>query len=66
MDTKQLRTFKVAAECLNFTQTAVRLNFAQSSVTAQIQALEREVGRPLFERLGKKIALTESGQAFKK
>lgn len=66
MDTKQLMTFKVAAECLNFTRTAHRLNFAQSSVTAQIQALEREIGKPLFERLGKKMILTDSGRQFKR
>ena len=34
MEIKQLITFKVAAHTLNFTQTA-KLNFAQSSVTAQ-------------------------------
>ncbi|MCQ2011442.1 LysR family transcriptional regulator [Sporolactobacillus sp. STSJ-5] len=65
MDTKQLLTFKIAAENLNFTLTARHLHFAQSSVTAQIQALERELGQPLFERLGKKIFLTEAGRQFK-
>ncbi|MFT8390626.1 MAG: LysR family transcriptional regulator [Sporolactobacillus sp.] len=65
MDTKQLTTFKIAAECLNFTQTARRLNFAQSSITAQIQALEREIGCPLFERIGKRLRLTNSGHVFK-
>lgn len=65
MDIKQLLTFKVAAECLNFSQTARQLNFAQSSVTAQIQALEREMGKPLFERLGRSIKLTDSGRVFK-
>ncbi|MET1250020.1 LysR family transcriptional regulator [Sporolactobacillus sp. STCC-11] len=66
MDTKQLLTFKIAAENLNFTLTARQLHFAQSSVTAQIQALERELGQVLFERLGKKIRLTEAGRQFKK
>ncbi|MCO7126521.1 LysR family transcriptional regulator [Sporolactobacillus shoreicorticis] len=66
MDTKQLLTFKIAAETLNFTRTARQLHFAQPSVTAQIQALERELGQPLFERLGKKIKLTKSGIDFKK
>lgn len=65
MDTKQILTFKIAAETLNFTRTARQLHFAQSSVTAQIQALERELGHALFERLGKKIKLTESGLQFK-
>ncbi|WML42064.1 LysR family transcriptional regulator [Neobacillus sp. OS1-2] len=55
----------MAAENLNFTQTAKLLNFAQSSVTAQIKALESEVGKPLFERLGKRLIWTEAGRQFK-
>jgi DNA-binding transcriptional LysR family regulator len=65
VDTKQLLTFKIAAENLNFTQTAKQLHFAQSTVTAQIQTLEHELGQVLFERLGKKIRLTEAGRQFK-
>lgn len=65
MEIKQLITFKIAAENLNFTQTAKMLNFAQSSVTAQIKALEEEIGKPLFERLGKRIILTDAGNQFK-
>ncbi|MFB4166819.1 LysR family transcriptional regulator [Virgibacillus sp. JSM 102003] len=65
METKQLITFKTAAETLNFTKTAKILNFAQSSVTAQIKALEKELDTPLFERLGKRLYLTESGRQFK-
>ena len=64
MNTKQLVTFKIAAETLNFTKTANILNFAQSSVTAHIKALEEELGKPLFERLGKRLALTEAGREF--
>ncbi|QQK75586.1 LysR family transcriptional regulator [Salicibibacter cibarius] len=65
MEIKQLITFNAAAESLNFTQTARVLNFAQSSVTAQIKALEEELGTPLFERLGKRLILTEAGRKFK-
>ncbi len=65
METKQLITFKMAAETLNFTQTAKSLNFAQSTVTAQIKALESELGTVLFERLGKRLVLTEAGRQFK-
>jgi DNA-binding transcriptional LysR family regulator len=65
VEIKQLITFKTAAENLNFTQTARVLNFAQSSVTAQIKSLEAEIGKPLFERLGKRLILTEAGLQFK-
>ena len=61
MELKPLQTFKILADELNFTRTAERLNYAQSSVTAQIQGLEQELGVPLFERLGRRIRLTEAG-----
>lgn len=65
MEIKQLITFKVASENLNFTRTAKMLNYAQSSVTSQIKSLEAELGKPLFERLGKRLILTETGRLFK-
>ncbi|TCP58931.1 DNA-binding transcriptional LysR family regulator [Tumebacillus sp. BK434] len=61
MEIRQLNTFKVVAEVRGFTKAAEQLGYAQSSVTAQIQALEEELGTPLFDRLGKKILLTEAG-----
>lgn len=48
---KQLQTFLTAAETLSFTQTAQLLDYAQSSITAQIKTLEQELGVILFERL---------------
>ncbi|GMA60096.1 hypothetical protein GCM10025859_05360 [Alicyclobacillus fastidiosus] len=62
MELKQLQTFKILTEELNFTRTAARTNYAQSSVTAQIQALEEEFGVKLFERLGKRVRLTDAGE----
>jgi DNA-binding transcriptional LysR family regulator len=37
------------------------LNYAQSTVSSQIKLLEEEFGQPLFDRLGKRILLTEAG-----
>lgn len=65
LEIKQLITFKTASENLNFTQTAKILKFAQSSVTAQIKSLETELDTKLFERLGKRLYLTEAGRQFK-
>ncbi|RAL26608.1 LysR family transcriptional regulator [Thermoflavimicrobium daqui] len=62
MELRQLYTFKVVAELKGFTKAAEKLGYAQSSVTAQIQALEEELKTPLFDRLGKRIALTEAGK----
>ena len=64
MDMKQLQTFIIAAETLSFTQTAQRLDYAQSSITAQIKTLEKELNVILFERLGKRIILTEEGKCL--
>lgn len=61
VELRHLQTFLFVSETLSFTRAAEELNYAQSSVTAQIQALEKELGRPLFERLGRRIVLTPVG-----
>jgi DNA-binding transcriptional LysR family regulator len=61
MDLRQLTIFRAVAKHLNFTRAAASLNYVQSNVTAQIQALEEELGVPLFDRLGKQVALTVAG-----
>ena len=62
MDLRQLTTFTAVANERSFTRAALALNYAQSSVTAQIQALEEELGVPLFDRLGRRVALTDAGR----
>lgn len=62
MELRQLATFRLLATTLNFTRTATVLNYVQSNVTAQIQALEEELGVRLFDRLGKRVTLTEVGE----
>ena len=52
MEVRQLKTFCTLVETLSFTKTAEALDYAQSSVTAQIQSLEEEFGVALFDRLG--------------
>lgn len=61
MEIRQLNTFLAVASTLSFTRAAETLNYAQSSVTAQIQGLEEELGVPLFERLGRRVALSPAG-----
>jgi DNA-binding transcriptional LysR family regulator len=65
MEVRQLKTFCVLAEELNFTRTAERVHTVQSNVTSQIKALEDELGSPLFDRLGKRVVLTETGRRFR-
>jgi DNA-binding transcriptional LysR family regulator len=62
MDFQQLRSFQIVAHTLSFTRAAEILDYAQSSVTAQIQSLEKELGVRLFDRLGRRIILTEAGR----
>jgi DNA-binding transcriptional LysR family regulator len=65
MEVRQLQTFCVLAEELNFTRTAERVHTVQSNVTSQIKALEAELGSPLFDRLAKRVVLTEAGRRFR-
>lgn len=62
MDTRYLQTFREVAKWQNFTRVAEVLGYAQSSITTQIQNLENEFGVTLFERWGRKIRLTQSGE----
>ena len=64
MDLSYIRTFLHVAEVGNFTHAAEDLQYAQSTVTSQIQALEKELGFPLFERMGRKCYLTDAGRDF--
>lgn len=61
MDLQRLRTFRTVATLMNFNQAAEVLNYAQSTISAQIKALESEIGILLFKRIGKSVQLTEAG-----
>ncbi len=62
MEFRQLTTFRQVAETLNFTRAAEQLHLAQSSVSAQIRSLERELGVMLFDRMGRQVFLTDAGK----
>jgi DNA-binding transcriptional LysR family regulator len=64
MDPRTLATFRTAARTLSFTRTAEQLNYAQSSITAQMKALEQDLGVALFDRGGHRLELTEPGPRF--
>jgi DNA-binding transcriptional LysR family regulator len=64
VELRQVRTFRVVAEELSFSRAAARLGYVQSSVSAQVAALERELGVRLFDRLGRRISLTEAGSVM--
>jgi DNA-binding transcriptional LysR family regulator len=62
MDFKQVQTFYVLSEELNFTKAADKLGYTQSCITQHIRKLEEELGVSLFDRIGKKVTLTEAGR----
>ncbi len=64
MELRQVETFRAVAEELSFSRAAAKLGYVQSSVSAQVSALERELGVPLFDRLGRRIALTDVGEVM--
>ncbi len=61
MEIKHLKTFSKVAQLLHFNHAATALNCSQSTVSAQIKLLEEELDLLLFDRLGKKIILTDAG-----
>jgi DNA-binding transcriptional LysR family regulator len=64
VDLGQLEAFVQVANQRSFSRAAEALFLTQPSVTARIQALERDLGERLFERSGRGIRLTEVGECF--
>ncbi len=65
MDLKELRAFRTIIEEGTFSKAAEKLHYAQSTVTNQIQRLEKELGIQLFKR-GWDAELTEAGKIYAK
>lgn len=64
MELRQLRYFIKAAGLSNFTEASNQLFITQSTLSQQIKTLEDELGIPLFDRVGKRVRLTEAGHLF--
>lgn len=66
IEIRLLEYFLAVCEELHFTRAAEKLNITQPTLSHQIQLLEKRLNTQLFERNGKKIYMTESGNILKK
>lgn len=64
MELREINTFLIAAEKSNFSKAAEHLGYSQAAISIQIKQLEKELGTPLFDRIGKSVYLTEKGKEF--
>ncbi len=59
---KHLRYFWVVAREGHLTRAAEKLNVSQSALSLQIKTLEERLGQPLFDRVGRRLVMTEAGR----
>ena len=64
MPDRKLQIFCTLAETLNFSRTAERCGISQPAVTKAISSLEKELGKALFVRYGRDIAITSTGESL--
>ncbi|MGC6177804.1 LysR family transcriptional regulator [Lacrimispora sp. 38-1] len=64
MEIRNIISFLKVAELKSFSKAAIELGYSQSNITMQIKQLENELHCTLFNRIGKKISLTEHGNEF--
>jgi DNA-binding transcriptional LysR family regulator len=64
LTTRQLQVFVDAAETLSFVRVAERLRLTPSAVSFQIRQIELQTEVELFERIGRRVALTEAGRVL--
>ncbi|HKU69274.1 MAG TPA: transcriptional regulator CynR [Burkholderiales bacterium] len=65
MELRHLHYFLKIAETSSFTLAAASLHVTQPTLSHQIRQLEQEVGRPLFDRVGRGVRLTEPGKILR-
>lgn len=62
--TKEIQSFLITAECLNFTSAAQILNLSQGAVSRQVISLEDKLNVRLFDRNARGLTLTDKGILF--
>ncbi|MYJ92884.1 MAG: LysR family transcriptional regulator, partial [Chloroflexi bacterium] len=64
MDLARLEAFVEVSAARSFSRAAERLNLTQPTVSARIAQMEAQLGVGLFERLGRRVRLTDAGRAL--
>ena len=64
MELASLEAFLAIAETGSFSAAGERLHLTQPAVSKRIAVLEAQLGRRLFDRIGREVALTEAGRAL--
>ncbi|NKF24306.1 LysR family transcriptional regulator [Solimonas marina] len=64
METQFLAAFVEIADCGSFTQAAEALHLSQPAISKRITALETQIGHPLFDRVGRRVSLTDAGRTL--
>ena len=64
LDTRQLLAFKTIVETGGFTKAARQLHQTQSALSHQIKALETHLKTQVFQRVGKRVVLTQAGETL--
>ena len=64
MDFAALQAFLAVAETGSFSRAAERIYLTQPAISKRISALEQNVGAQLFDRIGRRVQLTEAGRAL--
>ncbi|MEH6567779.1 MAG: LysR family transcriptional regulator [Halioglobus sp.] len=64
MDTQNLKAFVLVAETGSFSAAAEKLHLTQPAVSKRVALLEQQLGRDLFDRIGRNVSLTEAGNAL--
>jgi DNA-binding transcriptional LysR family regulator len=61
---RQLQIFSIAATQLSFARAAEQLHLTHAAISLQIKQLEEVAGIEFFERIGKRVFLTEAGEVM--
>ncbi len=64
MNLENLSALLAVAETASFSEAGERLHLSQPAVSKRIATLEQQLGRALFDRIGREVRLTEAGRTL--